>query len=88
MQQTRAQSLIEVLVSTSFGFLLSFVFGVFVLPHYGVHGGARANFEITCLFTVLSFARQYLVRRWFNTYFHKFSAWLAALVERFTETAS
>lgn len=64
--QTRRQSLIETVVGVAIGFMLSMAASVVVYPMFG-HGFTLAqNAGITVIFTVLSIARGYGVRRFFN----------------------
>lgn len=67
MEQSRLGSLIEAAINTVIGFLVSFMawpLGAWLcgLPDYS--GGQHAG--IVGFFTVLSVARSYVVRRWFN----------------------
>lgn len=64
--QTRFQSLIEVAANVSSGFVVAWLTGLWVYPFLGYHVSAETNTEITIIFTVVSVARSYLWRRWFN----------------------
>jgi hypothetical protein len=66
MSQSRMSSLIETIVGIVIGFVVSVIMTALVLPAYGHHVTLGQNVQITCLFTITSIARGYLVRRWFN----------------------
>lgn len=73
MQQTRLASLIEAVVNTAIGFVISLFVSVLVLPHYGVAPRLATNVEITLIFTVTSVIRSYVLRRYFNARLHTFA---------------
>jgi hypothetical protein len=66
VSQTRRQSLIETVVGVAIGFALSMVASVIVYPLFGHSFTLAQNAGITVVFTVLSIARGYGVRRFFN----------------------
>ena len=66
MTQSKLASFYEAVFSTAIGFGLSFVLGQIVFPLYGFAMSIATNFQITLIFTVLSIARGYVIRRWFN----------------------
>lgn len=66
MTQTRLSSLREALVSVAIGYLISVLVTAWVLPLYGHAVTVGDNLQITAIFTVISIARGYAVRRWFN----------------------
>jgi hypothetical protein len=72
MQQTKLESFLEANVNTAIGFIVSLTFWHFVIVpvwHLPVH--FADNLIITGLFTAISVARGYVVRRWFNAEIHK-----------------
>ena len=71
MKQTRLESLIEVCLNVAIGFVVSYSAWPFVAHLYGIPYSAVQNFGITCIFTVLSITRSYIVRRWFNNGIHQ-----------------
>jgi len=66
MSQTRKSSLIEAVVNTAVGFGISLISQLAIFSAYGVTLPLADNVLITCWFTVISIARGYLLRRWFN----------------------
>ncbi len=60
--QTKKNSIVEILLNTGSGFIVSFGITSLLLP-YMVTVGA---FGITCIFTVVSLVRSYVWRRIFN----------------------
>lgn len=77
MTQPRLVSFYEAVFSTAIGFGLSFVVGQLVFPLYGWQISASQNLQITLIFTVLSIARGYAIRRFFATTVHELAVKLA-----------
>ena len=66
MSQSRISSLAESVLNTASGFLISLVVWHVVGPWFGYTVTWSDNFLITSIFTVVSVARSYAWRRWFN----------------------
>lgn len=66
MSQTKRGSLIEALGNTAIGWTVNYIANLLVLPLFGFHVTYSQAFYIGCIFTVISVARSYLVRRLFN----------------------
>lgn len=64
--QTRLESIIETVVSTTIGYLVAVASQVVIFPMFGIHVPFSTNFIIAVWFTVISLIRGYLVRRLFN----------------------
>ena len=64
--QTRTQSLIEAWANVVVGFGINFSANLVILPLFGYTPSLRDNFVIGLLYTVVSLARSYVLRRWFN----------------------
>jgi len=64
--QSKTESLIESLLNTATGFLLSLILVNVVLPLYGFPVKPGQSLEIVTIFTVASVGRSYLWRRFFN----------------------
>lgn len=78
MNQTRLESLVEVLINILIGFTINWVANMTVLPLFGFHVTGAQAFHIGLIFTVISVARSYAVRRWFNAGLHKVAVVVAA----------
>lgn len=78
MNQTKLGSLIETIVNTLIGFGVSFVAWPVAAWAFGIPFNLQQHFGVVLFFTVLSVARGYVVRRWFNARLHKASAAIAA----------
>ena len=64
--QSRLASFIEALTNVVIGMVVSF-FGQIVVSHwYNLPLNFAQNMQIVLFFTVLSVARSFVVRRWFN----------------------
>jgi hypothetical protein len=66
MRQTRLGSLIEVSINILIGFWINFVANLVVLPLFGLNVTIADNFLIGFIYTFISVARSYVVRRWFE----------------------
>lgn len=67
MTQTRLGSLIEAWSNTFIGYWLNVVLGLAIYPLFGASFSFTQNLGIGAVFTVISVARGYAVRRWFNS---------------------
>lgn len=73
MNQTRLQSLIETCCSTAIGYVVAIASQLVLFPLFDIHIELSANFVLGAWFTVISVARGYVIRRWFNARLVKFS---------------
>lgn len=64
--QKKTQSLFEAIVNTGVGFFISMACNMIVLPWFGFHVSAAQAFWIGVIFTFISIARGYVLRRFFN----------------------
>lgn len=56
----------EVCVSTAFGFAINFILQLALYPLFDFHPSIRQNITISLIFTAVSIARGWAVRRAFN----------------------
>ena len=66
MKQSRLGSLYESLFNILIGYGINFAGNMLILPLFGFNVSVAQNLQIGLLFTVISVARSYLVRRYFN----------------------
>lgn len=66
--QLKRHSLIETVISTVVGFLLTLIFQSILFPLYGIHISTSQNLQIVAFMTFISIARGYILRRIFNHY--------------------
>ena len=78
MTQTRIGSLIEAFVNVLIGFGINFAANLVILPIFGYTPSLWDNFQIGLLYTVVSIARSYIIRRWFNARLHSAAERMAA----------
>ena len=64
--QSRSTSLLEILLSTAIGFVISLILTATTMPAFGYQTTWAHDFWITCIFTVASIIRGYFVRRLFE----------------------
>lgn len=70
MSQSKLGSLYEALFNTAIGFVLAVITGQIVYWLYSIQVSVVQNLQITLIFTVISIARGYFVRRFFNYRIH------------------
>lgn len=66
MSQSRAASLVESATNIAIGYIVALASQLTIFPMFGVHLPLADNLAIGAWFTVISLARSYCVRRWFN----------------------
>ena len=71
MTQTRLGSFIEACINVLIGFWINFFANLVILPLIGFHISVGQNLFIGVLYTLVSVARSYAVRRWFNARLHR-----------------
>ena len=64
--QSRLESFIEAWANVLVGYLVATFANYWLLPLWGYDVSMRASLEIGLAFTVVSLARSYILRRWFN----------------------
>ena len=78
MSQSKKGSLIEALINTTIGFGINFTANLVILPLFGFENlTLETNFYIGIAYTVVSVARSYVVRRWFNAHIERAAKRLA-----------
>jgi len=71
MEQTKLGSFYEACINVAIGFWINFIANLVILPLFGFDITIVDNFYIGLLYTVVSVARSYVVRRWFNRKIHE-----------------
>jgi len=66
MKQTKKQSLIEAISNVFIGMIVSLVVQLIVYPLLNIEVKFIQNIYLTLIFTAVSIARSYFVRRFFN----------------------
>jgi len=64
--QSRFQSAKESALNIAIGYAVAFLSQLLVFPIVGVKATYSQNFKIGFYFTIISFIRSYLIRRYFN----------------------
>lgn len=82
MNQTRLGSLIETVFNTAIGLVISVIANQFVFPRFGFHPSLGQNVAISVIYTGISIARGYVLRRYFNARLHRAAHRLAGAVEQ------
>lgn len=77
MRQTRWGSFVEVCINIAIGFGINWIANITVLPMYGFNVTGGQAFSIGLVFTVISVARSYVIRRWFEGRIHRAAMKLA-----------
>lgn len=68
MKQSRSTSLLKSAISTAVGFAVAMAANAMVLPLFGFHPNLIENLQITCIYTVISVVRGYLLERAFEAF--------------------
>ena len=66
MTQTRTMSAVESIANVAVGYGVAVATQAVVFPLFGLHASLADNLAIGAVFTVVSLARSYLLRRLFN----------------------
>jgi hypothetical protein len=66
LKQTRKASLVETLLNTSLGYGVALTAQIVVFPWFGIHIPLSSNILIGMIFTVVSIARGFVLRRMFE----------------------
>lgn len=66
MEQSKAASLVEAVFNTLIGFLLTFIAWPLAAWLFSQPYTLASHAGIVGFFTIISVARQYVIRRWFN----------------------
>jgi len=66
MSQTRLQSAVESLANVAIGYAVAVASQMLIFPLFGIHITLADNLLIGGYFTLISIARSYTLRRWFN----------------------
>lgn len=64
--QTRTGSFVEAWANIAVGFAINFTANLIVLPMFGFNVSPSEAFNIGLVFTAISLARSYVLRRYFN----------------------
>lgn len=64
--QSRLMSLVESICNIIVGYGLAVLTQLLVFPMFGLHASLAENFGLGLVFTIVSLARSYCVRRAFN----------------------
>lgn len=66
MKQTRAMSLVEAVANVIVGYGVAVVAQIVIFPTFGLHATLAQNLEIGAIFTIVSIARSFALRRLFE----------------------
>jgi hypothetical protein len=77
MRQTKLGSFYEACINVAIGFGINFVANLIILPLFGFDITLTDNLYIGLLYTIVSVARSYVVRRWFDRRIHEAAQRLA-----------
>lgn len=80
MQQTRLGSLIESGMNIAIGYVVALASQLLIFPMFDIYIPLSDNMMIGAWFTVISLARSYVIRRWFNAKLHRAALAMAAKV--------
>ena len=65
--QSKRESMIESLTSTTIGIIIGIVLNLTILPIFGYPVSLSDSLWISVIFTIVSIIRSYVIRRFFNS---------------------
>lgn len=65
--QSKRESMIESLTSTTIGIIIGIVLNLTILPIFGYPVSVVDSLWISVIFTIVSIIRSYVIRRFFNS---------------------
>ena len=71
MNQTKLESLLESIVNIIIGYSVALASQLLIFPLVGINVPFSTNLWIGLWFTLISLARSYVIRRWFNAGLHR-----------------
>lgn len=80
MNQTKLGSFYEACINVLIGFTINYFANLLIFPLFGFHISPGANFIMGMLYTVISVARSYFIRRYFNARLHALAQRMAGNV--------
>lgn len=80
MNQTKLGSFYEACINVLIGFTINYFANLLIFPLFGFHISPGANFIMGLLYTVISVARSYFIRRHFNARLHALAQRMAGAV--------
>jgi hypothetical protein len=66
VSQTKLGSVAEAWANIAVGFTINYFANMLIFPLFGMHISPGNNFLLGMIYTGISFARSYVLRRWFN----------------------
>lgn len=66
MTQTKLGSLFEACINVVIGFWINYFANLLIFPLFGLHISLTGNLLMGAIYTAISIARSYLIRRYFN----------------------
>jgi hypothetical protein len=73
-RQTSRQAILESWVNILAGFSVNFFLNLLMLPMLGITLSAGDNFYLGCVYTAVSVVRSFVIRRYAESYIHRFAA--------------
>lgn len=80
MMQTRIQSLIEAWANVLIGYFIALAAQMIVFPLYDIKVTMTQNIQIGLIFTIVSIARSYALRRLFNKLHYVRTPWIMPIM--------
>ena len=79
MSQTKTGSFIEAWINVAIGFSINYVANLVIFPLFNMHISLTDNLLMGGIYTLISVARSYAIRRWFNARIHRAAVRLSNL---------
>lgn len=68
MKQSRLMSLVEAVANVTAGYGFAVITQILIFPIFGLHTTLAQNLKMGAIFTVVSIARSYVLRRMFERF--------------------
>ncbi len=83
MEQSKLESLIEVIMNTTIGFIGSLIIGeLIIIPFFAPDWSHVDNLRVTIIYTIWAIFRGFMVRRFFNAGLHREAVRIAEWIKR------
>jgi len=71
VSQSRRGSFVEAWINVLIGFTINFMANLVIFPIFGWQISVMENLGLGVVYTAISVARSYAIRRWFNARIHR-----------------
>ena len=82
-KDSKLKSFVEAVFNIVIGFSINFFANMLILPIFGLHASTETYFMIGLIYTTISIARSYILRRLFvNGFYESMKKWILTIYQR------